>query len=83
MHILINHILINLGIVIVTVALMEGVAKYSHKYIMHGWGWGWHESHHTEHDDAFERNDLYAVVFAIPSMLLSSPQRWSSSRRCR
>ena len=65
------NILINLGIVVGVVALMELVAKYSHKYIMHGWGWGWHESHHTEHDNTFERNDLYAVVFGIPSMLLS------------
>ena len=22
--------------------LMEGVAWWSHKYIMHGWGWAWH-----------------------------------------
>ena len=64
------NVLANLGIVVLTVAAMEAVAHLSHKYIMHGWGWGWHESHHTQHDDAFERNDLYAVVFAIPSMLL-------------
>ncbi|MCQ8781835.1 sterol desaturase family protein [Mangrovibrevibacter kandeliae] len=44
--------------------LMEGVAWAAHKYIMHGWGWGWHRSHHEPHDGAFELNDLYAVVFA-------------------
>ena len=64
------HALINLGIVIAVVAIMEVVALLTHKYIMHGWGWGWHESHHIEHDDTFERNDLYAAVFAIPSLLL-------------
>ncbi len=60
--------LINLGIVVAVVAIMEMVANLSHRYIMHGWGWAWHESHHTDHDGPFERNDLYAVVFAIPSM---------------
>jgi beta-carotene 3-hydroxylase len=60
-------ILINLGIVAAVVAGMEAFANLSHKYIMHGWGWAWHESHHTNHDELLERNDLYAVVFAIPS----------------
>jgi beta-carotene 3-hydroxylase len=44
--------------------VMEWVAWAAHKYIMHGWGWGWHESHHEPHDHTFEKNDLYAVVFA-------------------
>jgi len=63
-------ILIDLGIVLLTVTIMELAANLAHRYIMHGWGWGWHQSHHTEREGAFERNDLYAVVFAIPSFLL-------------
>ena len=63
-------ILLDLSIVVLTVVAMEGVANVTHRYIMHGWGWGWHKSHHTDHDDAFERNDLYALVFAIPSAAL-------------
>lgn len=59
-----------LGIVLLTVALMEAFAWWAHKYVMHGWGWGWHRSHHEPHDDALERNDLYAVVFAGVAMLL-------------
>jgi beta-carotene 3-hydroxylase len=62
------NFLINLGIVLGVTALMELVANLSHKYIMHGWGWAWHESHHVAHDEFLERNDLYAVVFGIPSM---------------
>ncbi|OYX70724.1 MAG: beta-carotene hydroxylase [Rhizobiales bacterium 32-66-11] len=58
-------IALNTLIVLVTVAIMEGVAWAAHKYIMHGWGWGWHRSHHEPHEDVFERNDLYAVVFAL------------------
>lgn len=62
--------LVNFLIVIATVAGMELVARYSHEYIMHGWGWGWHRSHHVEEGSTFERNDLFAVVFALPSILL-------------
>ena len=42
---------------------MELFAWWAHKYIMHGWGWGWHRDHHEPHDNMFERNDLFAVVF--------------------
>lgn len=42
---------------------MELFAWYAHKYIMHGWGWGWHRDHHEPHDNMFEKNDLFAVVF--------------------
>lgn len=64
------NILVAIAIVLVTVSVMELFANLSHKYIMHGWGWGWHESHHVEHNNTFERNDLFAVVFAVPSILL-------------
>lgn len=42
---------------------MEGWAWFAHKYIMHGWGWEWHRDHHEPHDNTFEKNDLFAVVF--------------------
>ncbi len=51
-------------IVLVTFLLMELGAYAAHRWIMHGWGWGWHKSHHEDHDDTFEKNDLYAVCFA-------------------
>lgn len=53
-----------IAILLVATAAMEGVAWAVHRYIMHGWGWGWHESHHRPREGAFEKNDLYAVVFA-------------------
>lgn len=53
-----------------TVAAMEGFAWAAHKYVMHGWGWAWHESHHRPRDGRFEKNDLFAVVFSIPSILM-------------
>ncbi|MCJ8138926.1 sterol desaturase family protein [Falsirhodobacter halotolerans] len=63
-------------VVIATVAFMEWVAWASHKYIMHGWGWGWHKSHHEETHGMFELNDLYAVVFALFSIGLFVAGEW-------
>ena len=57
-------------IVIATVASMEFLAWWTHKYIMHGWGWGWHKSHHEPHNDKLEKNDLYVVVFSSISILM-------------
>ncbi|MBV6645489.1 MAG: sterol desaturase family protein [Cyclobacteriaceae bacterium] len=47
---------------------MEGVAWFTHKYIMHGILWTWHRSHHRVHHHALERNDLFALVFSLPSV---------------
>ena len=55
-------------IVLATVAAMEFVAWSSHKYVMHGFGWGWHRDHHEPHDKLLEKNDLYAVFGAAMSI---------------
>lgn len=60
-----------IGIILLTTFVMEFVAWFSHKYIMHGFLWIWHEDHHKPHhekDGFFEKNDLFFLVFAIPSM---------------
>lgn len=57
-------------IVIATFLFMEFVAWFTHKYIMHGILWTWHESHHTHRKGFFEKNDLFAVVFSIPAIIL-------------
>lgn len=49
---------------------MEAVAYFAHKYVMHGIGWVLHESHHRPREGLFELNDLYALIFAIPSIVL-------------
>lgn len=59
------HYLVPTLLVLGTVVFMEWFAAWSHEHIMHGWGWGWHKSHHEPHDEALEENDLYAVVFAV------------------
>ena len=54
-----------IAIVAAAVIGMEIFAWAAHKYIMHGWGWTWHRDHHEPHDNALEKNDLYAVVFGV------------------
>lgn len=49
---------------------MEGVAWFTHKYIMHGILWSWHESHHRPHKGFFEKNDLFSVVFSGAAILM-------------
>ena len=63
-------ILLYAFITIATAAAMELVAWLAHKYLMHGWLWNWHEDHHKPHHEKpgfFEKNDLFFLVFAIPS----------------
>lgn len=50
--------------------LMEFVAWFSHKYVMHGFMWVWHESHHKPRKGKFELNDLFGFMFALPSAWL-------------
>jgi len=61
---------IGLSIFLLTVAAMEGVAYAAHRWVMHGRGWFLHESHHRTRTGPFEWNDLYAVIFAVPSIIL-------------
>jgi beta-carotene 3-hydroxylase len=58
--------LITLGVFII----MEGVSWFTHKYVMHGFGWFLHGDHHQPKYDGFEKNDLFFAIFAIPSMAL-------------
>ena len=57
-------------IAIGTFLFWEFVAWFMHKYVMHGFLWVWHKSHHTVHDHALEKNDWFAVVFSFPSIAL-------------
>ncbi|MEQ8470725.1 MAG: beta-carotene hydroxylase [Marinoscillum sp.] len=64
------NVIINIALVIGTFLFMEGVAWATHKYVMHGLLWSWHRSHHNKHPHTLERNDLFALVFSIPSIAL-------------
>ena len=65
--------------ILFTFAGMEGVAWFTHKYIMHGWFWFLHKDHHVKtppDDSIIERNDSFFLVFAFPSMLLFALWQW-------
>ncbi|KPF78569.1 beta-carotene hydroxylase [alpha proteobacterium AAP81b] len=59
-----------IGIALIVVAIMEVVAILSHKYVMHGFLWSLHKSHHEPRTGLFEKNDWFGVVGAIPSIIL-------------
>lgn len=57
-------------ITLATFATMEGITWLTHKYVMHGFGWFLHEDHHEPgYPHVFEKNDLFFVIFALPSSL--------------
>lgn len=59
----------NACIILISFIVMEGVAWSLHKYVMHGFLWSVHKDHHIPHNKKFEKNDLFALVFVIPSWL--------------
>lgn len=62
--------LLGIFLFLATIAAMEAVAYGAHRWIMHGPGWFLHASHHRERNGPFEANDLYALIFALPSIAL-------------
>lgn len=54
-----------------TFVLMEAITWCTHKFVMHGFLWQLHEDHHQpKYNGVFEKNDLFFLIFAIPSILL-------------
>lgn len=50
---------------------MECATWFIHKYIMHGLLWILHRDHHDHSTEgAFEKNDYFFVIFAIPAIAL-------------
>ena len=63
-------ILINFLIVLAAFLTMEGVAWFTHKYIMHGLLWTLHKDHHKKESSGFfEHNDFFFLIFAIPGFI--------------
>jgi beta-carotene 3-hydroxylase len=58
--------LITLGVFV----FMEGVTWCTHKFVMHGFMWYFHDDHHNPNHSIFEKNDFFFVIFAVPSFLL-------------
>jgi beta-carotene 3-hydroxylase len=62
--------LLGMLLFLATATAMEGFAYVMHRWVMHGPGWFLHASHHRARAGRWELNDLYAVIFATPSILL-------------
>ncbi|MCC6308727.1 MAG: Fatty acid hydroxylase superfamily protein [Bacteroidetes bacterium ADurb.BinA245] len=57
-------------ILLSTLIIMEGITWCTHKYVMHGFLWYLHKDHHQVRPGVFEKNDLFAFIFAVPSFLM-------------
>ena len=63
-------VLINTLWVLAAFCAMEGVAWFTHKYIMHGLLWSLHKDHHKkESEGVLEHNDFFFLIFALPGIL--------------
>ena len=62
--------ILNILSLVIAFAGMELVAHIMHKYVMHGFLWSLHKSHHQKSKGFFEKNDYYFLVFATPGILL-------------
>ena len=60
----------NIIMLITGFAGMEVVAHVMHKYVMHGFLWSLHQSHHQKSRGFWEKNDLYFLIFATPGAAL-------------
>jgi beta-carotene 3-hydroxylase len=56
-------------IVLVALAAMEAVSYLTHRFVMHGFGFGIHRSHHQVNDGGFELNDLYPAMFSSVAIM--------------
>jgi beta-carotene 3-hydroxylase len=63
-------LVLHMIILLTSFLLMEGVAWFTHKYIMHGVLWSLHHDHHQpDHHSILEKNDSFFLFFAIPGIL--------------
>ena len=64
------NVLLNLAVVLALAVFMEGVAWFTHKYVMHGFLWVLHADHHRPTGRGLQKNDLFTLFFATPSILM-------------
>ena len=61
----------HLALIIASFLAMEFLAWFTHKFVMHGFMWRFHQDHHHKDEGQFlEKNDLFFLIFAIPGILL-------------
>lgn len=63
------ELLLYILITLITFVIMEGITWCTHKYVMHGFAWYFHQDHHQPKYNLLEKNDFFFLIFAIPSWL--------------
>jgi len=71
------------GVLIVLAAFvaMEAVSYVTHRFVMHGFGFSLHKSHHVNRDGGFEMNDLYPMMFSSVAILSFTAGTFSPALR--
>ncbi len=65
------QIVLYIVVTLATFLIMEGITWLTHKFVMHGFLWYLHADHHQpKYPHVFEKNDIFFVIFAIPSIAL-------------
>ncbi|MDX5320529.1 MAG: sterol desaturase family protein [Bacteroidota bacterium] len=62
-------IALGIGITFLSFWFMEFMAWFTHRFVMHGFMWHVHRDHHQGSPGFFEKNDLFFLIFAVPSWL--------------
>jgi beta-carotene 3-hydroxylase len=57
-------------VAVAALVLMEPFIALVHRFVMHGFGMGWHRSHHEPPRRVPEANDLFPVVFATITIVV-------------
>lgn len=57
-------------VALVAFVAAEPVTALVHRFVMHGFGWRLHASHHRAGASGFELNDLYPLIFASITMVV-------------
>ena len=64
-----QNLLTALSITLLTFGLMEVKAWLMHRYVLHGFLWKLHESHHTPQKTFWEWNDLFFAYYGVLAAL--------------
>jgi len=75
------NLILNIGIVLITIAAMEAASWAMHKYLFHGPLWFIHKTHHQQRHGWFELNDLFSIGFAALSLWLMWVGHFTSDYR--
>jgi beta-carotene 3-hydroxylase len=70
MYLVLMTALLNIAILLSTIAVMEVLSWAMHKYLFHGPLWFIHKTHHQERHGWFELNDVFSIGFAALALWL-------------